>query len=145
MDKPMVISPARPLVVAPGSPPLEPGVERYVLKGGGTAVYALDRDDTLELVLLEGAQTVEVVAFGIAGKSDLAALGLSGRAQPAAIQTALGSGSEDAVRVRFGLFRRGLDIGRTQAAKLFGPEAPAGKSSAAEGRTVRSRGRRRGR
>lgn len=127
MGNAAVISPNRPQIVVHGTPSLEPGVERYVLKGGGTAVYALDRDDVLELALLEGGQTIEVIAFDKNGKSDLAALGLSGRAKPSGIQKILYGESEDAARVRFGLFRRGLDIGRAQAARLFSRDTPAGE------------------
>ena len=127
MDKPSAVLAKRPKIIVPGAPTLEPGVERYVLKGGGTGVYALDRDDTLEVALLEGSQTVEIVAFAPSGKSDLAALGLKGRAKPTGIQKILAGESEDAARVRFGLFRRNLDIGRAQAAKVFGPDAPAGE------------------
>ncbi len=105
-----------------------PASSAISLKGGGTAVYALDRDDVLEIALLEGGQPVEIIAFDKNGKSDLAALGLSGRAQPSGIQKILGGDSDDAARVRFGLFRRGLDIGRAQAARLFGRDTPAGES-----------------
>ncbi len=54
-------------------------------------------------------------------------MGLKGRAKPTGIQKILAGESEDAARVRFGLFRRNLDIGRAQAAKVFGPDAPAGE------------------
>ncbi len=127
MNKPLMISPASPTFVLPSSPALQPGVERYVLKGGGTATYSLDRDDVLEIALIEGGQSVELIAFDNSGKSDLGAIGLSGGGEPSGIQKILRRDSEDAARVRFGLFRRGLDIGRAKAAKVFGPGAPAGE------------------
>jgi aminomethyltransferase len=111
-----------------GRPSLEPGVERYVVKGGGTAAFELDAGDRVQISSLEGGQLVEVVVFGAKGKSDLEALGLtSGRAKPIGIERALESDSEDAERVRFGLYRRGLDLGRAKAARFFGPEAEAGE------------------
>ena len=128
MNKTSVISRQKPKVIVEGRPSLDPGVERYVLKGGGTGVYALERDDVIEIALLEGAQILEVLAFNTSGKSNLAALGLTGRGSASGIQKILAGDSDDAARVRFGLFRRGLHIGRTQAAKLFGADAPAGES-----------------
>jgi aminomethyltransferase len=125
MPKSAVATPRKPRVITPGLPALGVGVERYIVKAGGSAVFALERDDVLELALLEGGQSAEIVAFGPDGRSDLAALGLKGRAQPSGLQAILASGSEDAERVRFGLFRRGLDIGRAKAATLFGKDAPA--------------------
>ncbi len=127
MTTTLVTAPARPKTVATGAPSLAPGVERYIVKGGGSGVFALDRDDRVELALLEGAQSVEVVVFGDQGKSDLPALGLQGRSKPEGLQRILSGDSDDAARVRFGLFRRGLDIGRAQAAILFGADSPAGE------------------
>ena len=124
----VVAAPLTPKVVRPGVPALAVGVERYVIKGGGSAVFALERDDTLELVVLEGAQEVELAAFGRNGKGDLAALGLKDGGQAAGLQHILAGDSADASRVRFGLFRRGLDLGQVSAAKLFGADAPAGES-----------------
>ncbi len=125
----VVTSPLRPMVVVPGSPVLDAGVERYVVKGGGSAVFALERDDTIEIVPLEGGQPVEIAAFGRDGDDDLPALGLKKHGKPTGIKRILASDSEDAVRVRFGLFRRDLDIARVNAAKLFDKDALAGEST----------------
>jgi aminomethyltransferase len=127
MSATILTSPTRPRLFAPGQPSLDPGVERYVVKGGGSAVFALERDDAVEIALLEGGQPVEIAAFGKNGRGDLPALGLKGRGKPTGIVRILAGDSEDAARVRFGLFRRKLDIGRATAAKLFGKDAPAGE------------------
>lgn len=124
MAKTLTVSRQKPKIVAWGRPSLEPGVERYVLNGGGTGVYALESDDVIEIALLEGAQTVEMLSFGANGKSNLASLGLTGRGSATDIQKILADDSDDAARVRFGLFRRGMHVGRTSAARLFGREAP---------------------
>jgi len=126
----VITSPGRPKVILPGTPALEPGVERYVVKGGGSAVYALDRDDTVEIVLMEGGQPVEIAAFSRDGRDDLAALGLKASRKPEGIQHILSTDSDDATRVRFGLFRRGLDLARASAAVLFDKDAPAGEAAA---------------
>jgi aminomethyltransferase len=128
MSAPLVTSPGRPKWIAAGAPALDAGVERYIVKGGGSGVFALASGDTLEIALLEGNQALEVVAFGAAGHSALGALGLTGSAKPVGIQSILGSGSDDASRVRFGLFRRGLDLACASACKLFGRDTPAGET-----------------
>jgi aminomethyltransferase len=124
MSETILTSRAWPKVFVSGRPSLEPGIERYILKGGGTAVFELDKGDRIQLNPLEGGQGVEIAAFGAGGKDDLHALGLKGKAKAAGIQRALDNDDEDATRVRFGLFRRGLDIGRVTAANVFGPDSP---------------------
>ena len=128
MSEILVTSALKPKLMSGGMAALAPGFERYIIKGGGSAVYALERDDTLEIALLEDGQSIEIVAFNDSGKSDLGALGLKGRAKPVGIAGILSGDSDDAAKVRFGLFRRELDIGRAQAAQLFGAEAPAGET-----------------
>ncbi len=126
MSDSVLTSPARPKLFVPGQSSLLPGVERYVLKGGGTAVYELDKGDRIEISPLEGGQSVEIVAFAPGGKSDLGAIGLKGKDKPTGIQKALAADSEDAQRVRFGLFRRGLDLGQVKAAHALGPDSVPG-------------------
>ena len=72
MSDTVLTSPARPKLFVPGQSSLAPGVERYVLKGGGTAAFELDKGDRVELSPLEGGQSVEIAAFAPGGKSDLA-------------------------------------------------------------------------
>ena len=105
MSPPAVITPLSPEIVVPGKPALAAGVERYTVAGGGSAVIALDRDDRVDIVSIEGGQPVELLAFGKGGKPDLAALGLKGKARSKALEAILASDREDAARVRFGLSR----------------------------------------
>src|SRR5688572_5525494 len=126
MTDTVLASRARPIIFAAGTPSLDPGVERFVLKGGGTAAFELDTGDRIELSPLEGGQAVEVMAFATGGKSDLAALGLKAGTKASGIPKALESDDEDAARVRFGLFRRGLDIGRAKAAVVLGADSVPG-------------------
>lgn len=132
MSETILTSPAKPKLFVPGTPALQPGVERYVLKAGGTAAYELEAGDRVEIAAIEGGQIVEIAAFGARGKSDLEALGLTGRGKPLGIERALSTESEDAARVRFGLFRRGFDIGRAKTAKLLGPDAAPAETVALE-------------
>lgn len=127
MSPTLATSPLMPKNVASGVAPLDPGVERYIVKGGGSGVFALEAGDHLEIALLEGHQAVEIVAFAPDGQGDLPALGLHGKSRPAGLLAILASNRDDAAQVRFGLFRRGLDIHRVKAARLFGPDAGAGE------------------
>ncbi|HEX2840452.1 DUF1989 domain-containing protein [Hyphomicrobium sp.] len=132
MSATILTSPVRPKLFVPGQASLEPGIERYVLKGGGTAAFEIDAGDRIELASLEGGQPVEVAVFGSKGESDLGALGLKGSAKPEGIQQALVANTEDAGRVRFGLYRRGLDLGRVKAARLLTRDAGPGEMIALE-------------
>lgn len=125
MTNSAVVSPQRPALVT-GRAALEPDVERYVVKGGGCAAFDLERDDILELALLEGGQTVELVAFASGGKPETASLGVTAKNRPDGIAAMLACESEDAARVSFGLFRRGCKLERAKAALLFRNDAPAG-------------------
>jgi aminomethyltransferase len=116
----------RPRLLGVGQAALDPGVERYVLKGGGSMVLSIDAGDTVELALLDGSQQVELVAFAANGREDVAALGLRANAVPEGLRAILAGQSEDAQRVRYGLSRRKLDIGRARCALLFSSESPAG-------------------
>ncbi len=132
MSTTVLTSRARPKVIVPGSAALEPSVERYVLKGGGTAAFEIEAGDRIELAALEGGQPVELVAFGKQGKSDLAAFGLKGGSAPAGIQRALEADTEDTARVRFGIYRRGYDLGRAKAVRVLTPDAGPGEMASLE-------------
>lgn len=127
MAQSILTSAARPKLFVAGAPSLDPGVERYVLKGGGTAAFELEDGDILELSPLEGGQNVEIVAFGARGRSDLPALGIKGKGRkPVGIQRALDQDTEDAARVRFGLFRRGFDLSKASAVTVLDKDSGTG-------------------
>jgi aminomethyltransferase len=127
MAPPTVITPWSAEVILPGQPALGAGVERYTVAGGGSSVFALQTGDRIDIVPIEGGQPLELLAFGQGGKPDLGALGLKGKAAPKGLQAILASDREDAARVRFGLFRRGIDIGRAKAATMFDAQTPPGE------------------
>ena len=60
----------------PGLNVLPPGVERYVVNGGGINILELFPEDRLEIINDEGKQICEVVVFNSKGKSDLSILNL---------------------------------------------------------------------
>jgi len=122
-----IVSPSRPKMIEPGMPTLEPGVERYQIKGGGAVVMALEPGDRLEITDVEGRQPGELVVFSLDGRGDAAALGARATRAPKGLQAILTEQREDAARVRAGLTQRGLDLGLVKAVPLFSPDSPAGE------------------
>ncbi|MGI9450018.1 MAG: DUF1989 domain-containing protein, partial [Geminicoccaceae bacterium] len=124
-----IVTTARPKIIEPGLPALDPGVERYQIQGGGAEVIAIEPGDVLEIVDLEGLQVCELVLFTPDGRENLGAIDASPNADPVGIQAILSSDREDARRVRFGLERRGLDLGRVRALRFFGGDSLPGEET----------------
>jgi aminomethyltransferase len=125
-DASAVVSRLRPKVLEPGLSALDPGVERYVVRGGGAIAVALEPGDVLEIVDLDGRQPAELVLFSPAGREDAGAIGARAAHEAAGLQRILSAPGEDAQRVRAALERRGLDLGRVRAVRLFGDDTPPG-------------------
>jgi aminomethyltransferase len=109
---------------------LEPGVERYVVRGGGILGIELAPGDRLELADPDGGQPAELVLFARDGRDLSGALAHGRTTAPEGIHALLAADGEDARRVRTALRRRGLDIGTVRAIRLFGTDSPAGAESA---------------
>ena len=60
----------------PGIRTLPPGVERYLVQGGGINVLEVFPEDKLEIINDEGKQICEIIAFNSKGKGDLSILNL---------------------------------------------------------------------
>ena len=60
----------------PGLNSLPPGVERYVVEGGGLTGIQILPDDEIEILNNEGNQVCEISVFNKDGKSELAILNL---------------------------------------------------------------------
>ncbi|HRL95260.1 MAG TPA: DUF1989 domain-containing protein [Pseudomonas sp.] len=124
MNLPVISRPFEPALFA-----REPSLERHRVAPGGLTVIALDAGDRLSVSDIEGDQRAELLAFDEQGREALAALGLS--ADPAAdfIARQLNLGSLDALHVRLGLSRRGVDCQHLpRAAQLWDEHSPAGFS-----------------
>jgi aminomethyltransferase len=128
-DASAVVSPHRPKVLEPGLPTLDPDVERYVVRGGGAIAFALEPDDLLEIVDLEGRQPAELVLFSPSGRADAGAIGARAAHEPTGLHRILSGPGEEAQRVRAALERRGLELGRARAVRLFGDATPPGKEA----------------
>lgn len=66
----------RPRLREPGLLLLQPGIERYRVKGGGSTTVALSAGDEVTIIDIEGCQRCELVVLNREGKDDAAALGV---------------------------------------------------------------------
>ena len=80
----------------PGLRSLPPGVERYLVRGGGLSVITLDPDDKVEITDTEGKQKCEIIVFNKDGKPDCGLLGLKEKIDPKSIKKILSNENESA-------------------------------------------------
>ena len=125
-----IVAPWRPRVLTPGMPALDPGVERYLVRGGGVLGVEVMQGDRIELATVEGGQAAELVLFARGGRDLSPSLGAGRPVEPVGIAALLGGDGEDVARIRAGLRRRSLDLGAATAVQLFGAELPAGAEAA---------------
>ncbi|WP_119272427.1 DUF1989 domain-containing protein [Taklimakanibacter deserti] len=120
------LAPRPSIVYRPGLPSLPQGTERYKVAGGGSLVLDIKAGDRLTVTDLEGGQDCEIVAVGSDGRSDPSLLGAKEASDPSGLKATLASDEESALRVRKALARRGIDLSRAKAIRLFGRASPAG-------------------
>ncbi len=120
--------PERPRLILPGLAPVEPGVERYWVKGGGATVVALEGGDELTVIDLEGRQPGELSFLLPDGGEGAAVMGVRADAPAAGLAALVREGGEDAHRVLAALALRGLDPEGARALRVFGDDSAAGES-----------------
>jgi aminomethyltransferase len=108
-------------IISPGLPVLPHGVERHPVPGGGSRAVAIGRGDEISVLDREGLQSAELVFFTPDGRSDAGMIGASGQGDAKGLQAALASGDASGRRVLKALNAAGFDIGRADAALVFGP------------------------
>ena len=116
----------RPRLREPGLLPLEPGTERYRVRGGGATVVALNVGDRITIIDLEGRQRCELATFSPEGSEDARALGARADSKASGLATVLANGGHDAHAVTAALGRRRIDAKGTVAMQLFGGETRPG-------------------
>src|SRR6266516_1328822 len=124
----MVVAAERPRLILPGLAPIEPGVERYWVKGGGATVVALEGGDELTVIDLEGRQPAELTWVLPDGGEGAAAMGVRADAPAAGLATLVREGGEDAHQVLAALAARGLGPEGARALRVFGVVAAPGGS-----------------
>ena len=111
----------------PGLRSLPPGVERYLVKGGGLSVITLDPDDKIEITDTEGKQKCEIIVFNKNGEPDCSLLGLKEKNDPKNIKKILSDKNESAFQAASALKKRNLDVGKAKASILFNNDSKAGE------------------
>ena len=111
----------------PGLNALPPGVERYVVNGGGLTGIQLFPDDEIEIINNEGNQICEIAVFNKDGNSDLSLLSLKEIKDSAEIKKILSSKDETSRVAAYQLKKRNLDIKNSKSAIVFDKDAPWGE------------------
>src|SRR5207247_8508143 len=84
----------RPRLREPGLLPLEPGTERYRVRGGGATIVTLSTGDRINIIDLEGRQRCELALFSQDGGEDVGSLGVAADSAVVGLVTVLRSGAE---------------------------------------------------
>src|SRR5262249_8964627 len=115
-----VVDGVRPRLREPGLLRLEPGTERYRVRGGGATVVALSAGDRITITDLEGRQRCELLVFSRDGCEDAAALGARAEARPEGLARVLSCQREEDRMIVTSLGQFGIDILNSRAVQLFG-------------------------
>lgn len=124
---PVRSGPPRPsLIREPLSLRAVPGSERYRVEGAGAILVPVAAGDRLRLVNDEGGQVCEIVAARPDGRCDTGVLGQTGGDDASGLKALLTSGEPSLARLRAGLAKRGIDLSKAPAIRLFGSDSRAG-------------------
>jgi len=123
-----IVNPSRPRLREPGLLPRTPGMERYVARGGGACVLALDAGDTIAITDREGNQPCEITVLKPSGGVDLARLGLTATGKADAIAAIVAAGGEDAKAVVSALKMSDADPNALDAVVFFGDGTKPGET-----------------
>ena len=111
----------------PGLNTLPPGVERYVVEGGGLTGIQILPDDEIEIINNEGNQLCEISVFNKDGKSDLAILGLKEIKENSEIKKILYKKDETSLQALLQLKKRNLNIEKSKSSLIFDKDTKAGE------------------
>jgi aminomethyltransferase len=110
----------------PGLLPLNPGTERYRVRGGGATTLSLLAGDRITITDLEGCQRCELIAFDREGREDTAALGLRADGPAEGLAAALFAKNESNRAAATLLGRLGINASDARAVQLFRGQTRAG-------------------
>ena len=123
------ITPAASRILRPGIRQLPHGVQRYVVKGGGSLVVQVFSGDRIKLTDIEGGQNCEVLFTDSSGNFDSSALGAKPNGTGEGLKAILASGFGDAQRSRTALERRGINLAQAKSIGLFGHSGRSGDTA----------------
>ena len=109
----------------PGLRILPPGVERYVVIGGGLSVFEIFPEDQIEIINNEGKQLLEIAVFNNKGKTDSSILNLKENGSANEIKKILSRKEESVQTAVYQLKKNKLDINKAKSSSIFDPECKA--------------------
>mgnify|MGYP002628013036 FL=1 len=115
-----------PRLLLPGLRVLPPGVERFVVTGGGSLTLPVFAGDRLEVIDREGRQACEIVAMTVDGKEAPGLIGAQDRGPAEGLRAMLAQGGEETDRLLAALSHRGMPARFEHGTRLFGGDTPAG-------------------
>ena len=111
----------------PGLNVLPPGVERYIVNGGGLTGIQILTNDEIEIINNEGNQLCEISVFNKEGKSEPAILNLKENKNASEIKKILSKKDEDSLIALHQLKKRNLDISKSKASIIFDKDTSWGE------------------
>ena len=115
------------IINEPGLNILPPGVERYVINGGGLTGVQIFPDDEIEIINNEGNQICEIVVFDSNGNSDPSILNLKSSKSENDIIKILNRDEESSKIALRQLGKRNLKIAKSKSSVLFDKDTPPGE------------------
>ena len=103
----------------PGLNILPPGVERYVVNGGGITGIQILPDDEIEIINNEGNQICEISVFNKNGMSETGILNLKENKDTSELKKILSSKDENSKIAAYQLKKRNLEITKAKASIVF--------------------------
>ena len=117
------------VIKEPGLNVLPPGVERYIVNGGGLTGVQIFPEDEIEIINNEGNQICEIAAFNKDGKSELGILSLKENKSSSEIKKILSKSEESSKIAAYQLKKRNLEIEKSKISVLFDKDTPWGEKT----------------
>jgi len=111
----------------PGLNILPPGVERYIVNGGGLTGIQILPDDEIEIINDEGNQVCEISVFDKDGNSNLQILNLKEKKDTSEIVKILSKKNESSLTANYQLKKRNIKINKSKSAVLFNRDTVPGE------------------
>ena len=107
----------------PGLRTLPPGVERYLIQGGGINILEIFPEDKIEIINDEGKQICEIIAFNSKGKADLSILSLKENSNGDYLKKAI---NQDKKIFQL-LKKKKIELNKSKSSIIFSEDCPMGE------------------
>ena len=107
----------------PGLRILPPGVERYLIKGGGISIFEIFPEDKINILNNEGKQISEIAVFNVYGKSDLSILNLKENSNGEFLKKTIANDK----KISKILSKKNLTLDKAKSSIIFSPDCPMGE------------------